>query len=441
MQLRAARGENHVGCPLWWQCLPVEIGVIEKVHAVDDDALLCGGFPQQHVATIRDARVLLDHLVARARRDVVAVGPHRGSGVIGEQRSQKLVAVVRAERIGARTHGIAHRVRPLFFRWPRRPDATGGVGRLGRRRRHGGWNEERRRGARLAGHSRRTHVRPALRLRLPHARLIGALGAAREDRHHDEPAIRELIVAHDGVAVVVRFARSTEPLEERIRGDRTVYDRAVLAKDRYARVDDLDHVVRPHGQRVIGRVASFPAAVRPLQPHTKTIEARDECGWGTPSLFRLLDRGAGGNNQAGGQQHSQDHRCGSPTHSLSQRPHHPDGRLMNLTFCQPGYGERNDGDGLRPKDGRMRHDGAGGPEHTHDHDYPTRETDVVPAALLERPVATARNIGFPKQPDREENEGNEQRHCRCIVQDRHPPTPPRGSHEAARRGRGKQRDE
>ena len=43
--------------------------------------------------------------------------------------------------------------------------------------------------------------------------MLGASIAA-EDRHHDQPAIRELVVTDDRVAVVRALARAAETLED-----------------------------------------------------------------------------------------------------------------------------------------------------------------------------------------------------------------------------------
>src|SRR5436309_5265836 len=120
-------------------------------------------------------------------------------------------------------------------------------------------------------------------------RLIRPLPTARKDRHHDQPAIGQLIVAHDGITVVVRFARAAEALEQGVRRDGTVDDFAVLPKDRHAGIDDLEDVVASHGERVVGGVACLPAAVRTLEPNAQAVEARNERGRRPGPVRRLLD--------------------------------------------------------------------------------------------------------------------------------------------------------
>ena len=103
------------GAPAGGSPLPVDVGVVQEVHAVDDDALLGRRLPFQHAVAIDHAGVLLDHVVAGTGRDVVAVGPDRRARVIREERPIEGVSVVRSERIGSDADRVAHRVRAL--RW------------------------------------------------------------------------------------------------------------------------------------------------------------------------------------------------------------------------------------------------------------------------------------------------------------------------------------
>jgi hypothetical protein len=128
---------------------------------------------------------------------------------------------------------------------------------------------------------------------MPQLRLIRTLLTACENRHHDEPAVGQLIVAHDGIAVVVRFTGAAEALEQRVGGDGAVDDLAILPEDRHAGVDDLDDVVAADGKGVVGGVAHFPAALRSLQPDAQAVKARDETRRGSATLRRLFDGSAG----------------------------------------------------------------------------------------------------------------------------------------------------
>ena len=158
VQLCAAGSQDHVGCPSGRQRLAVEIRVVQKVHPVHDHALLGRRLAEQHVPAIDGARVLLDDVVAGAGRYVIAVGPNGGPRIIREERPQEFVAIVRAERIGARADRIAHRERALLLGWPRRTCSGCGVRRRRWRRRHGGRHEQWRRWSGLIGHTGRADV-------------------------------------------------------------------------------------------------------------------------------------------------------------------------------------------------------------------------------------------------------------------------------------------
>src|SRR4029079_15369544 len=86
-------------------------GRVEEVHAALADALLGRGLAQQHLRAIGDADSLLDHVVAGAGADVVAMRPDAYARVVGKLRAGELVLVVAAQRIGGRADRVAHRVR------------------------------------------------------------------------------------------------------------------------------------------------------------------------------------------------------------------------------------------------------------------------------------------------------------------------------------------
>ena len=153
-QLRAAGRHHDVRRAAGGSACAVEVGVVEEVHVVDDRRTAPS--PARPGASSRDRRRTRASgctLVAGARRHVVAVGPDGRTRIVGEERPQELVAVVRPERIGARAHRVAHRVVPcgdgaaasrcavrrsrLRRRW-RRPDSwrrtAPGCARLARRR-------------------------------------------------------------------------------------------------------------------------------------------------------------------------------------------------------------------------------------------------------------------------------------------------------------------
>ena len=199
-------------------------------------------------------------VVAGARRHVVAVGPDRGPRIVRKQRPEEFVAEVAPERIGAGAHRVTHRVGS-----PRRFVASAGGpvlgGSVGRRagccRRRLKQRDGR---ARLAGPSWRTHIGGLAAL--PLARLIRPLRGAREYGHHDEPPIRDLIVADHGVAVVARLARPAESPEHVVgrhrpveRAAGRVESVAFLGEDRHPGVHDLHDVIRSDREAVVRRIA------------------------------------------------------------------------------------------------------------------------------------------------------------------------------------------
>jgi len=64
--------------------------------------------------------------------------------------------------------------------------------------------------------------------------LVGSLGATTEHRHHDQPALSELIVSNDGIAVVTHFARATKSAEQDVGGHGAVQGLALLREHREA---------------------------------------------------------------------------------------------------------------------------------------------------------------------------------------------------------------
>src|SRR5262245_58919177 len=75
IQLSPARRHHDVRSSAWRQPVPVEIGVVEEVYPVDDDALFGRRQASQHFFAFGYTRVLLNEFVAGAGRNVVAVGP------------------------------------------------------------------------------------------------------------------------------------------------------------------------------------------------------------------------------------------------------------------------------------------------------------------------------------------------------------------------------
>src|SRR5262249_43306847 len=112
-QLRTAGRHYYVRRSARRRRLTVDVRVVQEIHSINDDALLGGRLALEHLRAFHNAGMLLDHVVARAGRDVVAVGPDRRARIIGEERPQKFVAIVWAERVGTGADRVAHRVRAL----------------------------------------------------------------------------------------------------------------------------------------------------------------------------------------------------------------------------------------------------------------------------------------------------------------------------------------
>jgi hypothetical protein len=106
-----------------------------------------------------------------------------------------------------------------------------------------------------------------------------------ENGYDDQPAVRQLIVAHDCVAIVDLTAIAAA-LENVPRLNRPVKHAAgdiktlsLLCVDRHHRVDDLNNVVRTDRQSVVGRVAKSPRALRADEALSESVKARDYLRW------------------------------------------------------------------------------------------------------------------------------------------------------------------
>ena len=194
------------GAPAGGSCLPSRSALLRKFTSSMMKPCSVAGSPLSIFAALDHVGMLLDDVVAGAGRHVVAVGPDGRPRIVGKQRPLEHVAVVRAERVGAGADGVAHRVGALL------------LGLLAAARAFGA--------ARLLAGDLRL-VRGALgRAGLPVARPADSVAPARplcrggsfflkrqpaEDRHDDQPAVGELVVAHDGVAVVELAERRRSP--------------------------------------------------------------------------------------------------------------------------------------------------------------------------------------------------------------------------------------
>jgi hypothetical protein len=264
LQLRAASRHHNVRSARRRKPLAINVRVVQEIHSANDDALLAGRLALEHLRALHDACMLLDHVVARAGRDVITVGPDREPRIIGEERSQKFVAIVGSEGIGTGADRVAHRVRALRSGLLSALSSRIGLSarRLAPRLNRLPWrrNEQRNGCAwltRLTRHAQLRGIAGATGLR-----LIGTDSPSPEDRHHDQPAIGELVITHDRVAVVRGLARAAEAFEDRVGQDWAVENLAsrveplaLLREDGHPRIDGLHNVVWPDGETVVGRVA------------------------------------------------------------------------------------------------------------------------------------------------------------------------------------------
>ncbi len=103
-----------------------------------------------------------------------------------------------------------------------------------------------------------TGVRPRFD---PGLTLVRSLHGAPEDRHHDEPSFRQLVVADDRITVGPRFTDTAEPREHGVRGDRPVQDLpgrveslSFLRKHHQLRIHGLHDVIGTDPEAVVRRV-------------------------------------------------------------------------------------------------------------------------------------------------------------------------------------------
>src|SRR4029079_16178839 len=145
--------------------------------------------------------MFLNYFVARAGWDVIAIGPNCWPRVIGKEGSKKFVAIIFTKRIFALAHRVAHRKRSLTLcRGCRAIRVYGWVWYWRRDELEGNsW---------LVAASGRTHLRRITRLW--HGRLIGSYRVTRKRWHHDEPAVSQLIVTNNRIAIVPRLALTSK---------------------------------------------------------------------------------------------------------------------------------------------------------------------------------------------------------------------------------------
>src|SRR6185437_9424826 len=245
----------------------IHVGVVEEAHVIHDHALLGCILALQHPGTVGDAGVLLDYGITGARRDVISVRPDRRTRIIGKERTREFVSIVGTEWTRRGAHRVTHRI-------------TAAVGRRPR-----AWTTPLRAFRRKLGRAclrRLIQLHSLARLSwlslLAQIRRFSRVGSHRfhrtarqtgEDRHDYQPAICELIVAYDSIAVVVRLARTAKSLEDVVRLDRPVQHLArrveqcaLLGIDRHPRIDELNDVIAPNSETVVGGTAHHGISLR-----------------------------------------------------------------------------------------------------------------------------------------------------------------------------------
>src|SRR5262249_6371974 len=137
--------------------------------------------------------------------------------------------------------------------------------------------------------------------RRPSGRLIRTNRAPAEDRHYDQPAMRQLIVTNDRVSVVAGIAGAAEALEHRVRRHRTQQHLArlvvrlpLLREYREPAVHDLYDVIGAHCQAVVRRVPQIRGPLWTFETDSEPIETFDQRRCLAIPLRLLFDRRATG---------------------------------------------------------------------------------------------------------------------------------------------------
>src|SRR5262244_1393101 len=127
--------------------------------------------------------------------------------------------------------------------------------------------------------------------------LIRSFRPASKDRHHNKPAVCELIVPHHRIAVISRLTCAAEPFEKRVRWSGAIQHLAgrfvtfaLLGKDSHPRVDDLEYVIFPDRNAVVRWIAQVGSSLRTFEPYAEPIKAFDQRGARLSSLTSLFDR-------------------------------------------------------------------------------------------------------------------------------------------------------
>ncbi len=169
-------------------------------------------------------------IVTRAAGNVFAFGPDRRTRIIRKQRPLELVTVILPQRIGRRAHRVTH-----------------GIGAL------------------------RIIRRPC------------------EDRNHNQPAVSELVVTHNRIAVVAHAAAHAETRKNGVVGDRAVEKPALLCEDGHIAVQNFEDMIGPDREADVDATTPSAASGKSLAEAVETYHRLDR---GALTLRRLLNCGS-----------------------------------------------------------------------------------------------------------------------------------------------------
>src|SRR5262249_34470778 len=151
--------------------------------------------------------MFLNHFVAGTGRDVVAIGPHRRSRVIGKQCALKSVAIICAQRIITHAYGVAHRKSSVWLAFGFGPGEYVLPGkRIRGRRWRIRWQN--------CGRARIRSLARMYRVTMPFW-VLSWIDAS-EDWHHKKPPPCQLVITNYSITIVAGLACSAKTSPESI---------------------------------------------------------------------------------------------------------------------------------------------------------------------------------------------------------------------------------
>jgi hypothetical protein len=126
--------------------------------------------------------------------------------------------------------------------------------------------------------------------------FFGAGDTAPKRRHHDEPAIGQLVITHNGVSIVHLLAGAAKT-PEYIAGltwavknaAGAVKSFAFLAEDSHPGVDDLNDMIGSDGKGIVGRASVKSRTLWPFEPFAQAVETGYQLRRRTGAKPGLLD--------------------------------------------------------------------------------------------------------------------------------------------------------